>query len=94
MNMLICYYVSSFNASSYGDRNPKNWKVMAKANAGDSWTTIATVTNDNRLPAKGEARIEYNLDVKGRQWQYFRLEISDNHGASIMQFGEFEFDKK
>ena len=88
------YMTTSFNASSYGDRNPKNWKVMAKANAGDSWTTIATVTNDNRLPAKGEARIEYNLDVKGRQWQYFRLEISDNHGASIMQFGEFEFDKK
>ena len=67
---------------------------MAKAKQGDSWTTIATVTNDSRLPAQGEARIEYDLDVKGRQWQFFRFEVSDNHGGSLMQLGEFEFDQK
>ncbi|MBQ7512039.1 MAG: hypothetical protein IJU11_04785 [Prevotella sp.] len=88
------YLTTSFNASSYHDRNPKTWKVMAKAKQGDSWTTIATVTNDSRLPAQGEARIEYDLDVKGRQWQFFRFEVSDNHGGSLMQLGEFEFDQK
>ena len=88
------YLTTCINTSSYPHYNPKNWKVMAKANQGDSWTTIATVTNDSRLPADNRKRIEYDLSVTGRQWQYFRFEISDNHGGDFMQLAEFEFDKK
>ena len=87
------YMTTSFNASYYPEWNPKSWKVYAKANASDSWTTIATVTNDNRLSGD-EQRFEYPLSVTGRQWQYFRLEVSENHGGSLMQFAEFEFDEK
>lgn len=87
------YMTTCFNASSYPEQNPKSWKVMAKASARDSWTTIATVTNDNRLSGN-EQRFEYPLSVMGLQWQYFRLEVSENHGGSHMQFTEFEFDKK
>ena len=87
------YMTTSFNGSYYPDRHPKSWKVYAKANASDSWTTIATVTNDNRLSGD-QQRFEYPLSVTGRQWQYFRLEVSENHGGSLMQFAEFEFDKK
>ena len=87
------YMTTSFNASSYPEENPKSWKVYAKANASDSWTIIATVTNDNRLSGD-EQRFEYPLSVTGRQWQYFRLEVSENHGGSHMQFAEFEFDEK
>ena len=43
------YLTTCINTSSYPHYNPKNWKVMAKANQGDSWTTIATVTNDLSL---------------------------------------------
>jgi hypothetical protein len=86
------YMTTSFNASYYPENNPKSWKLYAKANASDSWTTIATVTNDNRLSGN-EQRFEYPLSVTGRQWQYFRLEVSENHGGSRMQFTEFEFDE-
>jgi hypothetical protein len=74
---------TSFNASYYPEENPKSWKLYAKANASDSWTTIATVTNDNRLSGN-EQRFEYPLSVTGRQWQYFRLEVSENHGGNRM----------
>ena len=85
--------VTSFNASSYPEENPKSWKVMAKASARDSWTTIATVTNDNQLSGNAVWYV-YPLSVTGRQWQYFRLEVSENHGGTIMQFAEFMFDQK
>ena len=68
--------------------------MYAKARKSDSWTTIATVTDDNRLPADSHRTIEYPLSVTGRQWQYFRLEVSENHGGTIMQFAEFMFDQK
>ena len=84
---------TSFNASSYPQYNPKSWKVMAKANKGDSWTTIDTRTNDNRLGGDRE-RFDYPLSVTGRQWQYFRFEVSENHGGQMMQLAEFEFDVK
>ena len=84
---------TSFNASSCPEENPKSWKVMAKVSAGDSWTTIATVTNDNQLTGNNVWSL-YPLSVTGRQWQYFRLEVSENHGGTMMQFAEFEFDEK
>jgi len=85
--------VTSFNARSYPEQNPKSWKVMAKASARDSWTTIATVTNDNQLSGNAVWYV-YPLSVTGRQWQYFRLEVSENHGGTNMQFAEFMFDQK
>ena len=91
------YYLTT---TSYTiDSRPKDWKVMAKAKEGDAWTTIATVTNDTRLPKpKGvKESIEYNLDVTGRQWQYFRLEISaiqNTEKKAFMGLFEFAFDKK
>jgi len=89
------YYMTTFiNGDHSPERNPKSWKVYAKARKSDSWTTIATVTNDNRLPAGSRITVEYPLSVTGRQWQYFRLEISENHGDSIMELGEFAFDAK
>ena len=87
------YMTTSFNASSLPEYNPKSWKVYAKASARDSWTTIATVTNDNQLSGNAVWYV-YPLSVTGRQWQYFRLEVSENHGGTIMQFAEFMFDQK
>lgn len=85
------YYLTTGNdAQKYPKRNPKDWKLMAKARAGDEWSTIATVTNDSRLPAENLKRVEYNLDVTGRQWQYFRLEISNTERPDI-QLSEFDF---
>lgn len=83
---------------------------MAKANEGDAWTTIATVTNDERLPAghdrpyndRIQKRVEYPLDVTGKTWQYFRLEILNTRhsldGAKkgyegFLRLAEFDFGK-
>jgi len=87
------YMTTTYNGYYHPECHPKSWKVYAKASAGDSWTTIATVTNDNRLSG-AEKRFEYPLSVTGRQWQYFRLEISENHGDNEIQLSEFEFDEK
>ena len=89
------YLTTSINASAYPKRNPKSWKVMAKENVDDSWTTIATVNNDSRLGGD-QKRFAYIFDnpifIVFKNWQYFRFEISENHGDSVMQLAEFEFD--
>ena len=90
------YYL--YNAYSSGDnyRNPGNWKLMAKSKSSDEWTTIATVKNDSRLPdnSQNHRRLEYDLDVKGRAWQYFRFEFKRTRMRSHVNLAEFEFDVK
>lgn len=78
--------------SSYPGERPKHWRVMAKKNAGDEWTTIATVTGDTRLPDQSGQSAKYDLDITGRQWQYFRLEVSATQGSNKVNIGDFEFD--
>jgi urease gamma subunit len=86
------YYLTTANdTKSYPGRNPKSWKLMAKANEEDAWSTIATVTGDSRLPADNFKRVEYNLDVTGKQWQYFRFEISEIVSGYAVQLAEFDF---
>ena len=86
------YYLTTANdTKSYPGRNPKSWKLMAKANEEDAWSTIATVTGDSRLPADNFKRVEYNLDVAGKQWQYFRFEISEIVSGYAVQLAEFDF---
>ena len=79
--------------SSYGNRNPKDWVLKAKADAGDSWTTIATVTNDATLEDKAECTpYDFFVDVPG-EYQYFRFEVSATRGADVMQMEELELFK-
>jgi len=86
------YYLTTANdTKSYPGRNPKSWKLMAKANEEEAWSTIATVTGDSRLPADNFKRVEYNLDVTGKQWQYFRFEISEIVSGYAVQLAEFDF---
>ena len=88
------YLTTGDDAQKYPKRNPMDWQLLAKASEGDKWTTIATVTNDSRLPAENLKRVEYNLDVTGRQWQYFRLEISkvqNSVDTDDVQLSEFDF---
>lgn len=73
-------------------RNPKSWVVKAKANSGDSWTTIATVENDTRLPAASFASCTYDIqNTDEKEYKYFRLEISAIQGGSVFQLSEFSF---
>lgn len=71
------------NADCNG-RNPYSWVLKAKANEGDAWTTIATVTNDATMKDLNCEPYDFNVDAPGT-YQYFRLEISANHGDNCMQ---------
>ena len=75
--------------SSQGNRNPKDWVLKAKADAGDSWTTIATVTNDATLEDDNVLPFDFNVDVHGT-YQYFRFEVSATRGSDVMQIEELE----
>jgi hypothetical protein len=79
------------NSSNY-NRNPKDWVLKAKADAGDSWTTIATVTNDATLKDDNVLQFDFNVDVPGT-YQYFRFEVSATRGADVMQIEELELFK-
>ena len=65
-------------------RNPKNWVLKAKLNAGDAWTTIATVTNDVTMKNKSFKDYKFFVDQSG-SYKYFRFEVFANQGASVMQ---------
>ena len=71
-------------------RNPKSWVIKAKANSGDSWTTIATVTNDTRMPAANTTDCAFPIN-NTNAYQYFRFEISAVQNGSVFQLAEFEF---
>ena len=105
------YMTASHYCANYAwsdTTNPYNWRLLAKAKEGDQWTTIATVTNDDRLPGgydrpsplpKYQDRVEYPLDVTGKTWQYFRLEILNTRNSLIpdyvgwLELAEFDFGK-
>ena len=78
--------------STWNNRNPKDWVLKAKADAGDSWTTIATVTNDATLKDENCKSFDFNVDVPGI-YQYFRFEVSATRGADVMQIEELELFK-
>ena len=84
------YTITTGNDNSrYGNRNPKDWVLKAKADEGDSWTTIATVTNDATLKDEDYKSFDFIVDVHGT-YQYFRFEVSANQGADDMQIEELE----
>ena len=80
------------NPSSFPETRPKDWKLMAKRNENDAWTTISTVTNDTRLFNQSGQSVRYDLDVTGQQWQYFRFEASENHGYYFIYLADIDFD--
>jgi len=84
------YTITTGNDNYYSNnRNPKDWVLKAKADAGDSWTTIATVTNDATLKDENYKSFDFNVDVHGI-YQYFRFEVSANQGSGDMQIEELE----
>ena len=68
-------------------RNPKNWLLKAKLNAGDAWTTIATVTDDVTMKNQSFKDYKFFVDLSGT-YQYFRFEVFANQGANVMQLCE------
>lgn len=76
--------------SSFPGRNPKSWVVKAKLYSTDDWTTLATVTNDNTMADNNYTPYEFSIS-NSQSYQYFRFEVSANHGNNCLQLSEFQF---
>ena len=77
----------------YKNQNPKDWVLKAKVNSGDEWVTIATVTNDATLEDVNLKSYNFDVDTPGK-YQYFRFEVSANHGSNYMQLEELQLFEK
>ncbi len=82
--------ITGADTQQFPDRNPRKWKLMAKLNTNDEWTEIAVVEEDSRLEAKNNEPYDYDLDVAGGTYQYFRFEVSARHGSDDPSFGPMQ----
>ena len=81
-------FITGYDNGIVKNCNPKSWALKAKLKEEDEWTDIATVSDDDTMEDLEKAAYDFQLDVTGQEWQFFRLEVSDNHGSSYMQIGE------
>ena len=67
------------DTQSWSGRNPKKWKIYAKANQNDSWTTIVNVTDGDAEGLGTNNTTDYSFDIDGvnTNYQYFRFEVSE-----------------
>ncbi len=78
---------------SWKGRNPKKWKIYAKAKESDSWTTIVEV-NDGDVAGLGtENTTDYSFDITGvkSEYQYFRFEVSEVRARGGWQSNHYVF---
>lgn len=83
------------DTGSYGQwtRNPQDWVLKGKKNSGDGWTDIDTKSGYSDMPKASNAEKDFDVDVPG-EYQYFRLEISNNIGnGGAMQLSEMRLFK-
>lgn len=74
-------------------RNPKDWVLKGKKNSGDSWTIIDSKSDNHEMPNTSNTAKDFDVDVPG-EYQYFRLEISNNQGnGGAMQLSEMRLFK-
>lgn len=74
-------------------RNPQDWVLKGKKNSGDSWTIIDSKSDNHDMPNANYTEKDFDVDVPG-EYQYFRLEISNNQGnGGAMQLSEMRLFK-
>ncbi|MFD1173177.1 GH92 family glycosyl hydrolase [Oceanobacillus picturae] len=72
------------SANDYAGRDPQDWELLG-SNDGENWTAL-----DNRSDQSFEDRYERKLYEfeNDTAYQYYRLNINQNHGESIIQLAE------
>jgi len=83
------------DTGNYGQwtRNPQDWVLKGKKNSGDSWTIIDSKSDNHDMPYANHTNVDFDVDVPG-EYQYFRLEISNNQGnGGAMQLAEMQLFK-
>ena len=61
----------------YPDRNPKAWRLRAKAKKTDPWVTLDEVTDGAAEGMKLEGTTEFYIDKPSTPYQYFRFEVRE-----------------
>ena len=87
----VGYTITTGNDNeTWGGRNPLSWKLYGNnTDSNDTWELIDEVSEDKVL--KDENNTSYDFPCEGStSYQYFKWEISANHGGDILQVGEFE----
>ncbi len=90
------YMLRTGNDTGYWDnweRNPQDWVLKGKKDSGDGWTDIDTKSGYSEMPTTSNTAKDFDVDVPG-EYQYFRLEISNNRGnGGAMQLSEMRLFK-
>ena len=81
------------DTQSWKGRNPKKWKIYAKAKESDSWTTIVDVTDGDALGLGTSNTTDYSFDISGinKKYQFFRFEVSEVRGKGGWQNNHYVF---
>ena len=74
------------NATETG-RNPKSWILKGKMGENDTWTTIASVTEDKVMQDVNYTDYEFDVTTPG-DYKYFRFMVTATQGASCLQLAE------
>ena len=81
------------DTNSRPSRNPKKWRIYAKAKQSDEWTTIVDVT-DGAAAGLGNANTtDYSFNINGidTEYQYFRFEVSEIGGHDSWNTSNYVF---
>ena len=64
---------------SWKGRNPKAWKIYAKAKESDEWTTIVDVSDGAAIGLGTNNTTDYSFPIDGlsTKYQFFRFEVSE-----------------
>ena len=69
--------------------NPRDWKIYG-SNDGEDWTELVSVSGDIILGEVDNTAYEYTLETGiTTQYEYYKWEITANHGAELSQVSEF-----
>ena len=81
------------DTQSWKGRNPKKWKIYAKARESDDWTTIVDVTDGAAEGLGTNNTTDYSFDINGvsKKYQYFRFEVSEVCGKGGWQNDPYVF---
>lgn len=81
--------IASYNITSANDepdRDPKTWTLYA-SNDGTNWDIIDSRTNQSFLY---RFTTQYYSCLSEKEYSYFKLDITANNGANILQFAEWQ----
>ena len=89
---------TSGDTHSYPNRNPKTWKIYAKADVNDEWDVIANVTNGAGLGTNNICDYRFPIDGVTKEFRYFRFEVSGINGKEnsnyTFKLAELQFTGK